>query len=155
MAKPTKLDPQAEEGSREEDISLSTRIVAEAVQEEFVSLPALAYRWRMRQVRAQHVLRLAQARLEEAEVRVRCRIRDELVGKGMAATPAEAQARDGVKTDGELAKIRATVLEAHRDLDEVAALVDTTRDKKDMLISLGATLRSEMESGISINTRKR
>lgn len=113
-----------------------------AMQEEFVRIPADLSHWNAKYTEALKAFLLAKARAEEIWARVWLTTREALLADGKATEKLiEAKAQG----DEDYQKAHLALIEAEVEKARVMGVVDAIRAKKEMLISLGATIRAEME----------
>jgi len=113
-----------------------------AIQEEYVRLPAdLAY-WNAQYANAQRAHLLAKVNLDVLERELYPVIRAELEAGGRAT---EKMIEAGIGQSEVWVEAKREVAEAEAEKGRLYGVLDAVRSKKDMLISLGAHLRIEME----------
>lgn len=129
----------------------SVRIIPELISDEYVRVPSdLAY-WNARYAqaaedfaRAKHTLDLLRARLVKL-------IREEFASLGLK--PNESQVDAAIEAHPDCIASRENVTSTERTKLEMYGNVDAVRTKRDMLVSLGAHLRAEMEHDPVIRER--
>lgn len=115
----------------------------EDIQEEFVRIPSdLAY-WNARYARALREHLLAKVDRDVLKAQLDPLIRRELMEAGAKLT--EALVKSTIESDDRLIEAERRCVEAEVQKNEVYGYLDAIRSKKEMLISLGAHLRAEME----------
>lgn len=121
----------------------SVQIYPEAIQEEYVRLPSdLAY-WGQRYTDALRVFLGAKLDMDRTEARVKILCRAELNAKEGKVT--ESMVSAAVDQHPDMEKARLALIEAEVEKARLGNVLDAIRAKKDMLVSLGAHVRSEME----------
>lgn len=118
------------------------QIYPEAIQEEYVRMPSdLAY-WAERYAKALRVYLGSKLDLDRsrARLRVACRLDLEVQGK-----VTESMVESAVDQHPEMEVARLNYIEAEVEKVRISGLLDAIRTKKDMLVSLGAHVRTEME----------
>jgi hypothetical protein len=119
------------------------RIVPEVLNEEFVRLPAdLAY-WSARYADALRAHLTAKLNLNKVEARAHIECREQLLVEH--SRPTESMVEAAVMEYEPLQAARLACIEAEVEKARVGGVVDAIRCKKDMVVSLGATIRAEME----------
>jgi hypothetical protein len=179
MAAPVKAPVESEA-----EIKRAVSINVDLIQEEYARVPSDLSRWIFRRVELTKAYRLAELDLDivkektkaalaasEAETKVRLRQEnDEALAKAEKDSKAKRLTDDGlaalvlldvghqqVRKDGAAAREKAerAVIDAEDARGRAAGMVDALVAKKEMLISLGADLRSEKEGDPSIRDRQR
>lgn len=118
-------------------------IVPEAIQEEYVRLPAdLAY-WNARYARALKEFLTAKAGEKQMESMLSIKHRELIIDNG--GKPTEKMVENAVNTDPKMIEARNLLVETEVEKARIWGLLDAVRSKKEMLISLGAHVRQEME----------
>lgn len=136
----------------QEAIKSATAIEPIALNEEFVRLPSdLAY-WNSVYADALGDLLRAERTLEEGEARAREEHRA-AVPEDEKVTEKALDAR--VALDPRYMKLREAVDDAAVAKARASGVVDAIRAKREMVVSLGAQLRAEMQPAPSINTMER
>jgi hypothetical protein len=140
----------------------ATRIVPEAIQEEYAAVPADLHRWSAVHAQADQAVRLAELDLESWEAERRLRVMTEwregnegLPKEQRERPPTEASTDAIVYADPEYARRRRLVIGLLREKADASAMLEGIRAKKEMLVSLGADLRLEREQDITIRDRAR
>jgi hypothetical protein len=147
MAKPTK---SGESSFDEKLIRSATQIEPIAINEEFVRLPGdLAY-WNGVYADAVRNLLDAQRLSDAGEARIREGYRAKVTEK-----VTEKYLDSCVAMDADFAKLREAEDDAEANKARAAGIVDAIRAKREMLVSLGAHMRAEMQPGPTINTMER
>jgi hypothetical protein len=151
MAPPTKPLPEVID---EKTIRLAISINADAIQQEYIELPSTRYKFTRRHIASAKAHRLAELEDEIEEQKIRAdlkRIADE------ANPPKKLTVADMeqiVILDPRYRQSKERVINAREAMDQAAAIVASISDKKEMLVSLGADLRTEKEADPSIRTRR-
>jgi hypothetical protein len=151
MAPPTKPLPEVLD---EKTIRLAISINADAIQQEYIELPSTRYKFTRRHIASAKAHRLAELEDEIEEQKIRAdlkRIADE------ANPPKKLTVADMeqiVILDPRYRQSKERVINAREAMDQAAAIVASISDKKEMLVSLGADLRTEKEADPSIRTRR-
>lgn len=129
------------------------RIDPEDIQEEFVRIPShLAY-WNARYARALRDHLMAKIDLDVLKANLDPAIRLELMNRGVKVT--EAQVSAAIETHEDVVAARMRVAETEVTKNEMYGSLDAIRSKKEMLVSLGAHLRAEMEGDPLIREQTR
>ncbi len=119
------------------------RIEPLVIEEEYVRLPAdLAY-WNARYSESVQAFLTEKMNSEEHEARQRILHREMLLAAGGKAT--ESQVEAAVLCDPSMREARLRYITAEARKHHVAGIVDAIRTKRDMLISLGAHMRAELQ----------
>lgn len=121
-----------------------TKILPEAIDEEFVRTPAdLAY-WNAKYADALDRFLRAKAHADSEWARLWLLTREELLAKDGKATEKVIDA----KTEGhpDWAKAQVALIDAEVEKTRLGGRCDAVRTKKDMLQSLGAKIRAEIET---------
>ena len=119
------------------------RIEPLAIQEEYVRLPAdLAY-WNAQYADAQREHLMAKVEYEVIDRELYPVVRQELEAGGQRVTEKMIEA--GIGQSGVWVDAKKRVAEADALKAKMYGVLDAVRTKRDMLISLGAHLRAEMQ----------
>jgi hypothetical protein len=114
-----------------------------ALQEEFVRLPSdLAY-WNARYADAQRTFLVRKLELDQLNARLRIELRERLLVTESKVTESMVDSR--VELDDRYGNARLAMVEAEADKMHKYGAVDALRAKRDMLVSLGAHVRAEMQ----------
>lgn len=118
-------------------------IVPEAIQEEFMRIPAMLAYWNARY--AQAIREHLNAKLDEKILRANLLpvIRTELMEAGAKLT--ESQVEAALDSNESLIEAQRRTIDADAAKAEAYGQLDAIRSKKEMLISLGAQLRAELQ----------
>ncbi len=139
-AYPTRTDPTDDVDAY---LRECVRIEPLAIQEEYVRLPAdLAY-WNAKYAEAQREFLMSKVDLDVLERELYPVVRQELETSGQRVTEKMIEAGIGQSSLWTEAKQR--VARADADKAKMYGVLDAVRTKRDMLVSLGAHLRAEME----------
>jgi len=136
------------------DLRRVVKIEPTAIQEEFAQLPSDLNRWGYLLAEAGEIVDRAALDLKEWDAQERLRIRNTAEEKGMK-TPSVDLIDSLVYANERYRKLREAIIQADRIREEVSATVEAVRAKKEMLISLGATMRQEVEAGRELVIRDR
>ena len=118
------------------------RLFPEAIQEEMVRISAdLAY-WGERYSRALRAFLTAKLDEDRAYAKVAILCREELAQAGKVT---EAMVTSAVESHPEIERARLELIAAEVEKVRLYGVLDAIRSKRDMLQSLGAQLRAEME----------
>lgn len=150
MAKETRAAPAAPPRTKQlHDLDVdayladSVQIYPEAIQEEYVRLPSdLAY-WGQRYTDALRAFLTAKVNLDRTEARLKIACRAELEAKNSKVTESMVSAAVDQHPEMEAARLGHIATEVEKV--RLGGVLDAIRAKKDMLVSLGAHVRSEME----------
>ena len=147
---PTKPTTQ---GETADDVRRATRILPEAIQEEFVVVPTDLARWHSVVVLASDALKRAELDLEtwEAEAADDVRVQAEKSG---GKAPGVDVLKDKVRRKPRYRALVEAVIEASR-VKRRARRRRRDRTKRDMLVSLGAHQRAEMGPKINEEPARR
>ena len=114
-----------------------------AIQEEYVRVPAdLAY-WNAKFSDALKAFLLAKLALSKVEARLQLETRASMEGGKTKVTESVITAM--IESSDDWAKVKLALVDAECEKVRLWGVCDALRSKKEMLVSLGATLRSEME----------
>jgi hypothetical protein len=121
------------------------------MEAEFTRLPGDFAYWGERYSRASRAFLLAER--EEKTVRAKqwLVLRAKMVGEGQKATEAAVDAT--VEADPAVQAAYLARLEAEAEKDRLRTVLESIRTKREMLVSLGATIRQEMENDPVIRSR--
>jgi hypothetical protein len=126
------------------------RIEPLVIEEEYVRLPAdLAY-WNARFSESVQAFLTAKMNAEEHEARQRILHREILLAAGGKAT--ESQVDAAVTCDPSIREVRIKYIAAEARKHHIGGIVDAIRTKRDMLISLGAHMRAELQGDPVLKT---
>ncbi len=124
-----------------------------AIQEEFVRIPMdLAY-WNARYARALKNYLMSKIEVDVMYARLEPEIRQALINAGAKVT--EAQVKSAIESNEDYIAVRRDQVNAEVEKNELFGCLDAIRSKKEMLISLGAHLRAEMEGDPTIREHNR
>jgi hypothetical protein len=124
-----------------------------ALEEEFIRMPAdLAY-WTQRYAEAQRKCMLAKLDLDETDARLTLMHRERMLAVGDKAT--EKIVDSAVTSDPAMHAARAAFIEAEYEKNKLNGTVDAIRTKKDMLVSLGAHIRAELQGDPALRAQAR
>lgn len=137
----------------DKEIRRAVRIEPTAIQEEYASLPADLNRWGHLLAAAHSDKERADLDLDTWDANERLRIKAEAEAKNMKITVDTTDAL--VYANQVYRRLREAVILAEKDKQEIFATVEAIRAKKEMLISLGATMRQEIEGDRELVIRKR
>lgn len=122
-----------------------------AIQEEFTRLPAdLAY-WNDRYAAALRAHLLAKLDSEETHSRLYIAHRERMLAAGVK--PTESQVEAQIDNDPEMHQARLAMVDSEVDKGRLRGIVDAVSTKRDMLVSLGSHIRTEMEGDLVIRKR--
>lgn len=113
-----------------------------AMQEEFIRIPADLSHWNAQYTDVLKRYLIAKAQDEETWARVWLETREALLLDGKAT---EKLIECKALTNPDYQKVHLALIEVEVEKARVLGVVDAIRSKKEMLISLGAQIRSEME----------
>jgi len=119
------------------------RIEPLVIEEEFVRLPADLAFWNERYSQCVRTFLMAKLDADECEARLRIVHREMLLATGAKVT--ESQVDSAVTQDGATRDARIRLIEAEAAKQRLGGIVDAIRTKRDMLISLGAHMRAELQ----------
>lgn len=140
--KPTNND-QPHDVDLEDYLRECVKIEPLAIQEEFVRIPAdLAY-WNSRYAQALRAHLMAKIDLDVTRAKLQPIVRLALQEAGAKVT--ESQVDAAIESHDSYVEHRRRVADAEVAKNELFGSLDAIRAKKDMLMSLGAHLRVEME----------
>ena len=146
----TPLDPTEEMDAY---LRQCVKINPEDMQEEFVRIPAdLAY-WNAKYAQALREHLLSKLDRDVLKANLEPMMRQELAAAGAKIT--EAVVKAAIESNEAMVEAERRVLEAEVAKNEVFGYLDAIRSKKEMLISLGAHLRAEMEGDPLIREQAR
>lgn len=128
-------------------------IMPEVIQEEFVRVPADLARFNHRYAEAQKVYLRAKHNLDRVEAELYISMREAIINAG--GKPTEKQIEAGIKVQPAYQAAVDDLVDAEHKKAETYGNVDAVRAKKEMLISLGAHIRSELEGDPSLRERSR
>lgn len=141
-------NPVSEELDAAEYARLSVAIEPLALQEEFVRLPADMAHWGARYAQAFRAWKLAALAEErvEAELHVEHRERMAMANPDGKKGPTVDAVNSAVVNDQRYHDAHYRTIEAEVEKLRVQGTLEAVRAKREMLISLGAQLRAEMQS---------
>lgn len=129
------------------------QVYPEALQEEYVRIPAdLAY-WNARNSAANRNHLVTKMNRERTVARLQIETRAAFEVAGKKATEALVDAT--VTMSDEYGVARMAEIEAEVEKAKLSGVVDAIRAKRDMLISLGAHVRAEMQGDPSLREMSR
>lgn len=130
---------------KDEEKYLSECVTIEplAIQEEYIRLPADMSYWNARYADAVRGHLLAKHELERVEAQQQLEQREKLAAEGKK--PTEAMVSSAVLMSDEYNKAKLASIEAEVAKTRAAGRVDDLHSKREMLISMGAHIRKEMD----------
>lgn len=128
------------------------RIVPEAIQEEYVRTPSDVSYWSEQHALVYREWQLAKFTREQEWGAAVTRARAELASFGGKATVDAVEAE--AINDRKFVKAKRDELTLEGEKVRLAGMMEALRTKRDMLVSLGAHLRTEMEQNILIKERE-
>lgn len=131
----------------------SVTVTPEAMEEEFVRAPADIAYWNSLSAQAMKAHLLAKWAAEKTEARLKVEMREQLVAEGKKPTESMVDAAVVLHPDMERDKLAA--IEAEVEFVRVRGIAKAVSDKKDVLQSLGATYRAEMEGDPMVRQARR
>jgi hypothetical protein len=146
--------PLPVEGPTEAEMERVTRIEPVAIQEEYAAVPGDLHRWCRILADADHALGVSEQDIEDCENDERVRLLAE-AEKAEEKPPSEDRLKAKVRAAAPYKTACRKALDARRTKAYAFAVVEGIRAKKEMLISLGADLRSEQERELLIRDRSR
>ncbi len=124
-----------------------------AIQEEFIRIPAdLAY-WNARYAKALRRHLMAKVNIDTCRARLVPAVRNAIIEAGGKATEATVEA--AVESNEALIEARQEGVEAEVEKNELYGALDAIRSKKEMLISLGAHMRAELDGDPALRDHSR
>jgi len=123
------------------------------LEEEFVQLPATLAYWNERYAEAQRGYLRAKVERERASSRLTMECRAVLEAKKGKATVGDVEA--AVNGHPEYMKTKDLELDTEIEKSRVYGVLDAIRAKKEMLISLGAHIRAEMQGDPTLRDQAR
>jgi hypothetical protein len=143
--------PKIHELDVDEYLYESVRIEPLALEEEFVRMSAdLAY-WNQRYAAAVREHLTSKIAIERTASHLRIIHRERLTAEN-PKPPTESMVEAAVNTDEQMDKARAALIDAEVEKVRLAGVLDAVRTKRDMLVSLGAHVRAEMQADPSIRS---
>jgi len=121
----------------------SVAIYPEQIQEEFCRAPADIAYWGQKSSDATRDHRLAELRRREGEAQLQLEHRERLAAMGMKATEAAVEA--AVRTDPRWHALQVAEIESEAGMLAARTHYQAVLAKKDMVQSLGAIMRSELD----------
>ena len=151
MATPTKPLPEVID---EKTIRLAIWINSDAIQQEYIELPSTRYKFSRRHIASARAHRLAELEDEIEEQKIRADLKRVADESNPPKKLTVADMEQIVILDPRYRQSKERVINAREAMDQAAAIVASISDKKEMLVSLGADLRTEKEADPSIRTRR-
>jgi hypothetical protein len=131
------------------DIKEATLNIDEVhLNDEFVRMPALIASAAARQSEATYDYQLAKIERERTRARLWTSYHASLLDN--KERPTEARVESLIEQNEEMFQARLRELTAERTKNEAAAYAEAMRTKRDMLVSLGANYRAEMQGDPSL-----
>ena len=136
------------------------RIEPLALEEEFVRMPAdLAY-WNERYAKAVRAHLTAKIEVDRVRATTRQVMRIRLTNPENAHLLAggkitEAMLESFITSDGDVRRVEDAEIEAEAKKIRLHGIIEAIRTKRDMLISLGANMRAEMQNDPMIKNEQR
>ena len=117
-----------------------------AISEEFCETPATLAYWNAQYAEAVGPHLRAKANVERVYAETYRKVREEYADRGLKAT--ETMVNTSVETDSDYALAREQLISAEVEKIKLRGRVEAITTKRDMLISLGAHIRAEMDDPI-------
>lgn len=145
----TTIDRRAQEDT-DKLISDSINIVPEMIEEEYTRLPGDIGYWNAQFARAVRTHLMAKRLVKKTEARLTLKYSrpPELLGDALPGPwkqPSVAQLEALVQNDDELEQAEQCLIEAEVEKTRIYGIVEAVRAKREMIVSLGAHLRIEMQ----------
>lgn len=139
----------------EEDLVRAVQIDEDDIKGEYIRLPGELARWNTRYADAVRAMAQAEAKLErlEAEAFLLHKTTSEKLDAAEAKKYTVDRINALVRTDAAVCAAGDVLIEAQANKAWIAGVVDAIRAKREMLVSLGAHLRAEMEMDPAIRNR--
>lgn len=138
----------------DKEIDRAVNIEPTAIQEEYSALPGDLHYWAAQVSDRNEVLDNLEDDLRAFEARTELHIITEATKAGVKPPP-EAVRQAQVRVDPFWKLTVRAISKARRDKADAQAVLDAIKAKKEMLISLGATQRLELEREALIRDRQR
>lgn len=123
------------------------------LEEEFVQLPATLAYWNERYAETQRSFLRAKVDRERSSARLTMECRAQIEAKKGKATVSDVEA--AVDGHPDYMALKDAELDAEIETRRVYGVLDAIRAKKEMLISLGAHIRAEMQSDPTLRDQAR
>ncbi len=133
------------------DLEVDTTVADQDLSGEFASFPGQFSWWVVYCAASQGQFEKAKLHMDVTKAETDGVVRQKLIADGIKITEAAVSAQ--IRLNDKYRKAETTVGAARQRYELFRAGVEAMRSKKDMLISLGAHKRAEMDSEISINTQ--
>jgi hypothetical protein len=134
----------------EDYLADSVQIEPMALQEEYVRIaPDIAY-WNARYSKALEMFLRSKIDLDTTEARQYIAHRERMLNAGAKVTKAQIEA--AVTTDQQVIEARMLLVAAEVEKNRLNGVCEAVRTKRDMLVSLGAHVRAEMQGDPSLRT---
>ena len=149
------VDPEYEARMGSLDVYLRECVTIDPLQisAEYIRLPGdLAY-WNAQYAEALRAFLRAELSRKVLWARLEPMIRGSIIAKG--GKPTEAQVKAAVDGNSDYVEALEAEVEAEVQKNEIYGCLDAIRSKKEMLISLGAHMRAELEGDPSLRELSR
>ncbi len=121
------------------------------IQEEYVRVPRdLAY-WNQRYVNAFQEYQFQKIATNRTRMMLTIRHREALLQSGVKVTESQVEAK--VSTDTEMEDAEVALVYAEVEREKMRGVLDAVRAKKDMLVSIGAHIRAELQGDPSVRNQ--
>ncbi len=137
----------------EDYLRKSVKIDPLDIKGEFIRIPADLAFWNGRYADALREFLMAKADLEILKAQLMPLVRQALLDKGAKVT--ESIIESAVDGDAQVVEARDRLVNAEVEKARLYGTLDAIRSKKEMLISLGAHLRAELEGDPSLRDQHR
>lgn len=128
-------------------------IMPEVIQDEYIRVPSDLARFNHIFAQANKRFLRASYNMKQLEAQLYVAVRQAILAMG--GKPTEAQIEAGVRTTPAYQAACDEMVEAEYEKADAYGNVDAIRSKKEMLISLGAHIRSELEGDPSLREKSR
>lgn len=140
--------PSAPPADPDEYLRSSVEVDGSNIREEYMRVSADVAFWSNQFAHAHRRMLLAKILLERASAGAYLVERETAEDMGKKVTEAMIDAR--VRSDPDVQRAEAELVEAEFERERLKGVTEAIRAKRDMLVSLGATMRAEMQGDPSL-----
>ncbi|MDX5368499.1 MAG: hypothetical protein LPL29_03900 [Alphaproteobacteria bacterium] len=135
----------------ESDLRTDLRIDMADIDREIVNQPGLFAHYAAQHAEAERKLKLAKLEFEVFEAALDRQVRDHALATNKKVT--ERQIETAMFMNTTYVDKRRNLIELEAQVEQIKAVVDGMRQKKDMLITFASNARAEMQQGFAIRDK--
>jgi len=145
--------PKIHDVEVDEYLSSSVQIEPTTIEEEYIRMPADMAYWGHRYAEAHKEFLKAKMQHDRVLARLRLEMRETLAAEGKK--PTESMVDSHVELTKTWLDSKTAEIDAEANREHLRCTLDAIRTKREMLVSLGATVRAEMQANSIIRDQMR